>query len=405
MQSKFIPAYLLTLVNILGFSILMPVLPFIVQESYGAPKYVYGLLLSCYSAFQFLGAPYLGSLSDSVGRKPILIISQAGTFLSWIIFGCAYFLPDISVGGIALPLMVIALSRILDGVTGGNTSVTQAYISDVTSKEEKNYIFGTIGGIIGLGMVIGPPIGGLSASSSIGYLGTVICCAILSAVTLVSLIWGLEESLPEEKRKPATPQSLWKMILVWQHIRELKSPIIIQKIFVLRTLISITMSTYVSTIALFIIDLFHFNEQQLGLFMLFVGGFIAFNQAVVSKWFIRRIGVFRTLRVGMFLSFVGFISITLTNTLWIYISLYYILNLGIALCMPTLHALLAQHAQEQEAGQVMGISESIASLSSAIFPIVGAAVYGFIGGKLYWLVSILPLVGLFLSRRTQIKDG
>ena len=103
MHRKFIPAYLLTLVNVLGFSILMPVLPFVVVDHYGAPKYVYGLLLSAYSFFQFLGAPYLGKLSDSVGRKPVLLISQAGTLLCWVIFGLSYFVPDYKIGIFALP--------------------------------------------------------------------------------------------------------------------------------------------------------------------------------------------------------------------------------------------------------------------------------------------------------------
>ena len=85
MNKKLIPAYLLTFVNVLGFSILMPVLPFIV-ESYSAPKWVYGLLITLYSLFQFVGAPYLGGLSDRLGRKPVLLISQGGTLLSWVVF-------------------------------------------------------------------------------------------------------------------------------------------------------------------------------------------------------------------------------------------------------------------------------------------------------------------------------
>ena len=89
---KILPAYLLTFVNVLGFSIMIPVLPFIVREA-NAPDYIYGLLLSTYSFFQFIGSPYLGKLSDSKGRKPILLISQLGTFLSWGIFAVAYFIP------------------------------------------------------------------------------------------------------------------------------------------------------------------------------------------------------------------------------------------------------------------------------------------------------------------------
>ena len=407
MHRKFIPAYLLTLVNVLGFSILMPVLPFVVVDHYGAPKYVYGLLLSAYSFFQFLGAPYLGKLSDSVGRKPVLLISQAGTLLCWVIFGLSYFVPDYKIGIFALPLFVIALARILDGITGGNTSVAQAYVSDITTKEEKNYIFGYIGGIVGLGMIVGPAIGGISASTSWGYLGTIVCNAILSLVTLLTIYFWLEESLPIEKRKPRTSQSVLSSFALIKRIRELESPARIRKIFALRALFNITMATYVSTIALFIIDLFHFDEKKLGMFMLVVGLFISFNQAFVSKWWIGKVGTYRTLQWGMLLSVFGFIGITLTDNLWIYIALYYVLNLGIALCAPTLSALLAKHSSPKEAGEVMGIAESIGSLSNVIFPLVGAAIYGMIGAQLYWGVALLPIVGLCISyesNETYIED-
>ena len=90
--SKYLPAYLLTFVNVLGFSLLLPVLPFVVTQ-YGGSEMMYGLLISTYSCFQFLGAPWLGRLSDSVGRRPVLLISQAGTLLSWFVFGAAWFVP------------------------------------------------------------------------------------------------------------------------------------------------------------------------------------------------------------------------------------------------------------------------------------------------------------------------
>jgi MFS family permease len=184
MNKKLLPAYFLTFVNVLGFSILMPVLPFIV-EKYGAPDWVFGLLLSLYSAFQFIGAPYLGALSDSLGRKPILVISQAGTLLSWFIFLLALYLPDYTIFGVGVGLMVIGIARALDGVTGGNTSVANAYVSDITTRQEKSYIFGFLGGIAGIGLMIGPGIGGITASTSLGFKGTALAAIAISTITLL----------------------------------------------------------------------------------------------------------------------------------------------------------------------------------------------------------------------------
>ena len=396
MESRFVPAYLLTFVNVLGFSLLMPVLPFVV-ERYGAPEAVYGLLLSSYSVCQFLGAPWLGRLSDSVGRKPVLLISQAGTLLAWTVFGAAWFLPDISLGWVSLPLVVIALARILDGITGGNNSVTQAYVSDITTHQEKGWIFGTIGGIVGVGMIVGPGLGGFFASTAIGYLGVAICGAVISLITLLSIQLYLNESLPTEKRKPPERQSILDSVRLIQRIKRLNPPAIIKRIFIVRSLFSSMMASYIATIALYIIDIFKFDERELGLFMLAVGFFISFNQAYVSKRFIARVGELRTLRIGLLLCVVGCFAITLTNNLWLYIAFYYILNLGISLSIPTFNALIAQNAGDRDTGEIMGIGDSIISLANAIFPVFAAAAYGLLGEHFYHLIALLPATGFVLS--------
>ena len=145
---KLMPVLILTFVNVIGFSILIPVLPEVLKYFTGESSGLfYGLLLSSYALSQFLGAPILGSLSDKYGRRPILLLSQGGTILSWIIFASAYFIPkDMLVGSVSLPLVVIAISRILDGLTGGNVSVAQAWVSDKTTREEKTKAFGGTAG-------------------------------------------------------------------------------------------------------------------------------------------------------------------------------------------------------------------------------------------------------------------
>ncbi|MGC6510900.1 MAG: MFS transporter [Myxococcota bacterium] len=391
------PAFLLTFVNVLGFSLLLPVLPFVVEQ-YGGSKAVYGALLSSYSIFQALGAPYLGKLSDSIGRKPVLMISQAGTLLSWLIFGLAYFIPNTPILGLALPLIVIAFSRVLDGITGGNNAVAQAYLTDITTKEEKNTIFGTVGGIVGIGFIIGPGVGGYLASGPYGYLGMVVGAACLSTVTLISIAVGLKESLQPENRRPRTQEPILNALRLIHRIRRLNPAPIIVNIFTIRAVFNIMMSAYIATIALFMIDLFAFNEQELGLFLLVVGVFIAFNQAIISKWFIKKIGAYQTMRLGIFLSIFGLISITLTDNLWLYIGLYYFLNLGISLTIPCFNTLLAQHADPKEAGEVMGISGSIVSIANAVIPIIAATLYGIYGPSLYLGLALLPIFCLLVCK-------
>lgn len=404
MHKKFFPAYLLILVNVLGFTILLPVLPFIVVEDFGAPEYVYGLLLSSYSLFQFIGAPFLGKLSDSKGRKKILLISQAGTLLSWIIFGLSYYLPIEFLGIAGFPLIIIAFSRMLDGVTGGNTPVAEAYIADITTPEEKKYIFSYTGGIAGLGLILGPGLGGLAASTeSLGSKGAIIFAGVVSLITFIAIQFFLKESLPPEKRRPYEKESFSSNFRLYRRIVNLNPPKIIKQVFLLKSLFHTMMSTYISTIVLFMIERFSFTETTMGAFMLVVGIFISFNQVVIAKRIMEKLGDNRTLQLGLALCCIGLFTITLTDNLYLYIALYYVLNLGLSLCFPSFNTILATRSPEPIIGEVMGISNSIASLANTIFPVLATLVYSIIGFKVYWLISLFPLLALWFSR--NIKEA
>lgn len=404
MNRKLLPAFLLTLVNVLGFSILMPVLPFIV-ESYDAPKWVFGLLLTCYSAFQFIGAPILGAMSDAQGRKPILLISQTGTLISWFIFIFALALPTWNLFGLALPLWVIGVSRILDGITGGNASVTNAYVADITTRNEKSYIFGYLGGIAGLGMIIGPGLGGISASTSMGFSGTLLLAAVISSITLISIYLWLRESHPIEKRAERKRPSIWRTVFIPARVKEVNPSPIIKVIFIMKFFFSSMMGFYIGTMALFLIDIFQFTVDELGFFMFFIGLFLAFNQAFLSKQFIKWLGEFRTLILGLALGSLGLIAITMTDVLWLFVIFYYILNLGLSLCFPTFNALIAINANPKKQGEIMGISESINSFCMAIFPVISAGLYGYINYHLYHWITLLPLTALVLAVVSLKKRG
>lgn len=404
MSKKLIPAYLLTFVNVLGFSILMPILPFVV-DSYGAPKWMFGLLLTLYSAFQFIGAPMLGSMSDSMGRKKILLVSQGGTLLSWVIFAFALTLPEFPVFGIALPLIIIAVSRAFDGVTGGNTSVTNAYISDITTREEKAYIFGYLGGIAGIGMIIGPGLGGLAGSTSLGYLGTILVSMAVSVLALLTIFLWLKESHPPEKRVPREKLSIWKLINIPGRVKRANPSAVIKSIFTIKMLFSSMMAFYIGTMALFLIDRFEFNTQELGMFFFVAGAFLAFNQAVLSKQFVKKLGEFKTLILGLVLTTIGMLFLTISYDLYLFVACYYVLNLGLSLCFPTFNALISMHANPKKQGEIMGISEAINSFAMALFPVVSALLYDLFGFGLYFFISALPAFGLLLALVSLRKIG
>lgn len=147
-KKKLIPIYLLTLVNTFGFSILFPILPYILDDFNVGPFY-YGVLLSVYSIFQFFACPFFGHISDIVGRKKIILLTQGGTFISRIIFSVALLVPpEYAIYGYSEALLLMLLARIFDGITGGNQVIANAYVADVTTPEERRSQYATIGVII-----------------------------------------------------------------------------------------------------------------------------------------------------------------------------------------------------------------------------------------------------------------
>lgn len=183
--------FLIVFIDMLGFGLILPLLPYY-AETFGASDTVIGLLVASYAAAQLIGAPLLGRLSDRFGRRPILLISLVGTLLGFLLLG------------FASTLFILFAARILDGITGGNISVAQAYISDVTNSKNRAKGLGMIGAAFGLGFIIGPATGGLL--SQWGYAVPAFAAAGLVAINLLMVALWLpdlspKKELPKPKRK------------------------------------------------------------------------------------------------------------------------------------------------------------------------------------------------------------
>lgn len=411
----YFPIILLTFVNVIGFTLLIPILPAVVQQYVPAPLVgaVYGGLLSTYALFQFLGAPILGSLSDKYGRRPILFLSQFGTAISWIIFGAAYFVPeDAKILGIAAPIMVIAFSRIIDGITGGNVSVAHAWVSDMTTKENKTSAFGMMGATFGVGFLFGPTIGGLSAATSIGYLGTALVAFLISLTTL-AIIWQyLPESLPVEKRDHTLEVNMWRELNILNKIKPFNHDVFVRSLLVIRVFFSLVFASYATIIILLLESQFSLSEADLGLTLSLIGAFAIFNQTVLIRWVAKRIGDLQTLYLSLLVIFIGLMLIPLipsgvlvgrlNMSFLLYMANAFILNLGISLGMPTFKALLTNHVDETKQGMITGLDEALIALGNAISPVIAGIAYSTIGsGTFVMFAVILLLPTLFI----WIKEG
>jgi DHA1 family tetracycline resistance protein-like MFS transporter len=169
--------FVIVFVDLLGFSLILPLLPYY-AETFGANPTVTGFLVASYALAQLLGAPLLGRLSDRIGRRPVLLVSIFGTFLGFILLGAAR------------SLWVLFAARIIDGLTGGNISVAQAYITDVSDEKNRAKALGMIGAAFGLGFIIGPAVGGLM--STWGYSVPAFAAAALSLVNLTLVFFFLQ---------------------------------------------------------------------------------------------------------------------------------------------------------------------------------------------------------------------
>lgn len=393
MSKKILPIILVSFVNMLGFTILFPVLPFIV-ERYNGTSFTYGLILSLYAAFQFIGAPILGSLSDMYGRKPLLLLSQFGTLMSWVIFGLAWWVPtEWQLFGLAGPLVVIIIARIVDGITGGNISIANAYLSDITTKKEKAHSFGIVGAAVGLAIIIGPAIGGLSGGWSedlgYGYLGIAVAAFVISLITLIAMWFGLTESLKERHKTVKAKREILKSLNIIGRIRHFSNNKIVSLMLKTRIATGLIFGGYVSIIGLFMIDRFQFDQQQVGFFLFLVGTFSIINQGLFVKPVVKRLGELKTLLIGMSLIGLGFASLITTTFLPLFVVFYFFLSLGISLMMPTFKAVFTNNTPDNRQGEIMGVDEGILAFDNAISPLIFGWLYGLIQGNVMLVLSVL----------------
>lgn len=398
MLKKYGIIFLLTFVNALSFTILIPVLPFVVKM-YNQPEIVLWILFATYSLFQFLAAPLLWALSDKYGRKPILILTQFGTFMSWIVLWIAYILPDTQIFWyILLPILVIFISRVFDGITGGNMSVAQAMIADITEKKDRSKIFWTNGAVFGFSLVIGPAIGSLSLSLSLGFLGSAIIGWVISIITLWIMFFFLQESLTEDNRKKEAIINL-KSLNIWTNVKKWATIPLIKYTLVMRLFIFTAFITYTTISALYLIDVFWFSADKVGYYLTFTGTFLIFHQAVSIRVLVQKFGDMSSLLIGILCIAFGYMWMWLAgDNIIIFTIIYFFGVLGISACLTTLWALTSNAVDEKNQWEVLGMMTWVESMISILAPITATLLYGMIDFSIYFVVSALAFIAFIVSR-------
>ena len=357
-KSPLVPIFLIVSVDVLGLTIILPLLPFY-AEKFGASPSVVGLLVSTYALCQLIAGPMLGRMSDHMGRRPLLLVSQMGTLAGFLIL--AY----------ANALWIIFLSRVIDGLTAGNLSLAQAYISDVTKPEDRAKSFGLIGIAFGMGFLIGPGVSGYLSQFSYQY--PIFAAAGLSATSILATYFLLPSTTPQAA-DAATPRKF--TVLDWgnyaRYFRQAELAPLLWQFFAFTMAFSIFMSGF----PLFAERRFAwhghpFGPKEVGYIYAYLGLLGVILQGGLIGPLVKAFGELTLVRAGFFFGMVGLAVLGFTYTIPLLLVVSAAASSGTGLVRAVLTSLITQKAGRSEQGVVLGLTQSLNSIAQIIAPAIG----------------------------------
>jgi DHA1 family tetracycline resistance protein-like MFS transporter len=373
------------LMDVIGISILYPVSAYIVRQ-YSSQALMVTLLSVIYSAAQFLAAPALGKLSDRYGRRPVLLVSVFGSAVGYLIFG---------LGG---ALWVLFLSRLIDGFSGGNMSTASAYIADVSEPQELVKNFTLVGMAWGIGLVLGPAMGGVLGQFNLR--APAFASAALSLAALGFSFFLLPESLPVGKRRDKRLQP--KDFNPFVSIGDIGRIPGLAVMLVALCLFNAAFSAINSTETLFIIQKFSAQPWQIGLLTMLVGIVIALIQPLLIPRTVSRFGEKFVAVASLFLQTTGALAVWSNPVFILVYPLVILRSAASGFIFPTLSALSVKRVSPNQQGLMMGVTTALTSLMGIFSPVVAGLVYDHLSpGAPYGLAAILfvAAAGLLLRKK------
>src|SRR3954465_7990753 len=368
--------FLTIFVNLVGFGIIIPLLPFY-AETFGASPVVIGLLFAGFSLCQLVAAPALGDLSDRYGRRPILIFSLAGTVVSFVMLALAH------------SIVMLFAARIVDGLSGGNIPRAPAYVADIPEPKDRARAYGIIGAAFGLGFILGPALSGVLAV--ISYTAPIWAAAGITVVaTVMAWLW-LPETVHRTHAGTGNPFSYLPALLTRPAVR---------RILTIDFVYWMAFAIFQTTFSLFVARRFGFGVSKTGYFFAAFGLLGALIQGGLIRPVVKRLGDKPTFMLGLGFGMAGLVAAALSHSVaWFAIALVP-LALGIGFGHPTMSSLVSLVARGDEQGRVQGAASAVESLGRTIGPIWGNASlqqYGestpYISAAAFLLLTLLLSVG------------
>ena len=374
--------FLIVVVDLIGFGLVIPLLPFY-AERYGASPQQVTLLLAVFSLMTLLAAPLWGRLSDRVGRRPVLMVSMVAAAAAYLWLG------------VANALWMLFAARALAGVCAGNIGAAQAYVADVTPPEKRARGMGMIGAAFGLGFIIGPALGGLVAGNNVATADLktpALIAAALSVTALAGVVLLLKESLPPEQRGQRRDRGR-----VASFLDAIGRPVL-SRLILIFFLVILAFAGMESTFALWAMRQYGWGPAQVGYVFTYVGVLSAVLQGGLIGPLTRRFGEERLMACGLALIGAGLVVLPLAAALLLLVASVSMLALGMGMMQPSLNSLISRRAGREEQGEVMGVAQSVGSLSRVLGPAIAGLLFAALGraSPFFW-GALLVAVALSLA--------
>jgi MFS family permease len=393
------PVLLVNFIGTLGFSIVLPFIVFIVTR-FGGNAFVYGLVEATYPVFQFVGAPMLGRWSDRFGRKRMLLLSSVGTFLSWLIFCAALLLPGTELAQVhsrwvgdftvTLPLLVLVAARAMDGLTGGNISIANAYVADVSTDATRNRNFGRMAVAANLGMIFGPAIAGTLGATPWAETLPVLAATAISLVSVVLIAAVLPESIPCGLPSPGERSRAGGVF--GQEPRDCLQAAAAQPaptrealrlpgvpfLLVLNFLILVAFNFFYTAFPAHAVTGLRWSVLDTGIFFSVLSLLLVIVEGPVLSWLSKRVTEAPLVVVGCLALGVNFLLLTSSRIELIYLGAA-LFALGNGIMWPSLESFTARAGGSRFQGTVQGLIGSAGSLAAVFGLVAGGVVFAWVG--------------------------
>ncbi len=419
-----LPLLAVNFIGTLGFSIVLPFLVFLVNRL-GGNAFVYGLASSMYPAFQLIGAPILGRWSDIYGRKKILFLSQLGTLLSWIIFLGALFLPVVTlfkvdskilgVFAFTLPLAVLFFARAFDGLTGGNVSVANAYLADITAERDRNRNFGKMSISSNLGFIVGPALAGILSVTQYGDAAPVLGAIIISLIGTLLIIYYIPENKECSLEEPADTDNVRKNFAYelkeCRTTRETRKPTFrevsklpnIPYMLGLYFLIFLGFNIFYTAFPLHAIAVLDWNIAQMGVYFTVLSALLIIVQGTVLPKASRRYSDATLIIFGSLMLGTNFLLLIPGNLFLTYLATGFF-ALGDGLMWPSFLSLLSKIVGSEYQGTVQGFASSFGGLASIAGLILGGLLYEMLAGNAFLIAGLVIYIVFLLNFRLRLFE-